>query len=39
MVALQSDRIVRVPLHEATGTIKHVDLDLYDEVARPFFAS
>ena len=39
MVALQADRIVRVPLAEATGGTKYVDLDLYDEVARPFFAS
>jgi 6-phosphofructokinase 1 len=39
MVALQADRIVRVGLHEATGSTKHVDLELYDEVARPFFAS
>ncbi|UDY35949.1 6-phosphofructokinase [Dermatobacter hominis] len=39
MVALQADHIVRVPLHEATGSTKQVDLDLYDEVARPFFAS
>ncbi|HPU39619.1 MAG TPA: ATP-dependent 6-phosphofructokinase [Microthrixaceae bacterium] len=39
MVALQADHIVRVPLAEATRASKQVDLDLYDEVARPFFAS
>ena len=39
MVALQADRIVRVPLSEATSARKQVDLELYDEVARPFFAS
>ena len=39
MVALQADRIVRVPLAEATGGTKPVDLDLYEQVARPFFAS
>jgi len=39
MVALQADRIVRVPLAEATGRTKPVDLDLYEQVARPFFAS
>ena len=38
MVALQCDRIVRVPLDEAAGRPKLVDLDLYDQVARPFFA-
>lgn len=39
MVALQSDRIVRVRLDEVAGRIRPVDLELYDEVARPFFAS
>jgi phosphofructokinase-like protein len=39
MVALQADRIVRVPLSEAAGRPKLVDLALYEEVARPFFAS
>lgn len=39
MVALEADRIIRVPLAEAAGRIRFVDLDLYDEVARPFFAS
>lgn len=38
MVALQADRILRVPLAEVTGRTKFVDLDLYDQVARPFFA-
>lgn len=38
MVALQADRIVRVPLEEVAGRTRLVDLDLYDEVARPFFA-
>jgi ATP-dependent phosphofructokinase / diphosphate-dependent phosphofructokinase len=38
MVALQCDRIVPVPLEEAAGHPKLVDLELYDEVARPFFA-
>lgn len=39
MVALASDRIVRVPIDEAVSVTKHVDLDLYYEVASPFFAS
>jgi 6-phosphofructokinase 1 len=38
MVALAADRIVRVPLADAVGHPKLVDLDLYEEVARPFFA-
>ena len=38
MVALQCDRIVRVPLGQAVGGLRTVDLDFYDEVARPFFA-
>jgi len=37
MVALQSDRIVRVPLTEATGGLKFVSDDLY-ETASQFFA-
>lgn len=39
MVALHSDRIVHVPLAEAVDHIKTVDLDFYEQVARPFFAS
>ncbi len=39
MVALQADRIVRVELSEAVDRTKTVDLDFYNEVARPFFAS
>lgn len=39
MVALASDRIIRVPIEEATNRTKQVDLDLYYEVAAPFFAS
>jgi 6-phosphofructokinase 1 len=38
MVALQCDRIVRVPLGQAVGGLRTVDVDFYDEVARPFFA-
>ncbi len=38
MVALRSDRIERVPLADAVGHPKLVDLDLYEQVARPFFA-
>lgn len=37
MVALQAGEIVRVPLHEAVGTLKTVDPGLYD-VAKVFFA-
>jgi len=37
MVALQADRIVRLPLDEATSTLKTVSPDLLD-VARQFFA-
>jgi 6-phosphofructokinase 1 len=36
MVALQADRVVRVPLSEAVGELKLVDPELYD-VARVFF--
>jgi 6-phosphofructokinase 1 len=39
MVALQADRIVRLPLADGVGRLKTVDLELYDQVARPFFAS
>ena len=39
MVALRADRIVQVALDEVAGRTRYVDLDLYDEVARPFFAS
>lgn len=39
MVALQADRIVHVDLADAVDRTKVVDLDFYDEVARPFFAS
>jgi 6-phosphofructokinase len=36
MVALASDRIVRVPLHEATGRLKVVSDDLYDAASQFF---
>jgi ATP-dependent phosphofructokinase / diphosphate-dependent phosphofructokinase len=40
MVALQADRIVLVDLAEAAGSgAKPVDVEFYDTVARPFFAS
>ena len=39
MVALRADRIVHVEFAEAIDRTKTVDLDLYEEVARPFFAS
>jgi 6-phosphofructokinase 1 len=39
MVALQADRIVHVDLAEAVDRTKTVDLDFYEQVARPFFAS
>jgi 6-phosphofructokinase 1 len=38
MVALQADRIVHVEFAEAVDRTKTVDLEFYDEVARPFFA-
>ena len=38
-VSLQADRIVHVEFAEAVDRIKTVDLEFYDEVARPFFAS
>ena len=37
MVAMQADRIVRVPLDEVAGRIKTVDPELFDEVVLPFF--
>ena len=37
MVALRGDQIVRVPLAEAVGELKTVDLDLYHKVAGAFF--
>jgi len=39
MVGLQADRIVEVPLGEVTKRRKPIDLELYERVARPFFAS
>lgn len=39
MVALRADRIVHADLAEAIGRTKTVDLEFYDQVARPFFAS
>lgn len=39
MVALAADRIVHVTFDDAVDRLKTVDLELYDEVARPFFAS
>jgi phosphofructokinase-like protein len=39
MVALSADRIVHVGLDDAVDRLKTVDLDLYEQVARPFFAS
>jgi 6-phosphofructokinase 1 len=36
MVALQAGQIVRVPLSEAVGTVKVLDLNLIAEVALPF---
>lgn len=38
MVALQSDRIVRVPLSEIAGKSKCVGPEIYEDVARYFFA-
>ncbi|MFM7062926.1 MAG: 6-phosphofructokinase [Actinomycetes bacterium] len=38
MVALQSDRVVRVPVAEAVDQLKRVDAELYRGVAEPFFA-
>jgi ATP-dependent phosphofructokinase / diphosphate-dependent phosphofructokinase len=39
MVALHATRIELVELEDAVGRLKTVDLEFYDEVARPFFAS
>ena len=39
MVALQSNSITHVPLDDVVGKRKGVDLEFFDEVARPFFAS
>jgi 6-phosphofructokinase 1 len=39
MVALQADRIVHVDLAEAVDRTKTVDLEFYEQVAAPFFAS
>lgn len=39
MVALRADEIVRVPIEDAVDRLKTVDLEFYDEVAAPFFAS
>jgi hypothetical protein len=36
MAALQGDRIVAVPLAEATATLKTVDMDIYT-IAKEFF--
>ena len=36
MVALQAGRIIRLPLAEAVGTPKTLDLGLLEEVAAPF---
>lgn len=37
MVALQADRIVRVPLSAGVGEPKLVSHEFYEEVAKPFF--
>jgi hypothetical protein len=37
MVALQGDKIVRVPLSAGVSEPKLVPSDLYDTVARPLF--
>jgi 6-phosphofructokinase 1 len=37
MVALRADRIVRVPLGDAVGTLKTIDTELYHAVAEVFF--
>jgi 6-phosphofructokinase 1 len=37
MVALRADKIVRVPLSEAVGTLKTIDRELYHGVAEVFF--
>ena len=37
MVALRANKIVRVPLSEAVGTLKTIDPELYHDVAEVFF--
>lgn len=37
MVALRADKIVRVPLADAVGTLKTIDRHLYHDVAEVFF--
>ena len=37
MVALRNDDMVRVPLENVVGKIRHVDVSLYDDVATVFF--
>jgi 6-phosphofructokinase len=37
MVALQADKIVRVPLQEAVSAPKLVPHQFYEEVAKPLF--
>ncbi len=37
MVAIQADKIVRVPLNEAVSTPKLVPHEFYEEVAKPLF--
>ena len=39
MVALQANRITHVALDDVVGKLKGVDLEFFNEVARPFFAS
>ncbi len=39
MVGLRAERIVQVPLAEVAGRTRTLDLDLYEQVARRFFAS
>lgn len=36
MVSLQGNKIISVPIHEAVGTLKTVDMDLYN-IAKEFF--
>jgi 6-phosphofructokinase 1 len=37
MIALRNDDMVRVPLENVVGKIRHVDVSLYDDVATVFF--
>jgi hypothetical protein len=37
MVALRNDDMVRVPLENVVGKIRHVDVSIYDDVATVFF--